>query len=106
MSFLQSQWLGNLRPPNIEAQARRTCGSGVRPERQPALPEAIWLARVSCFLVTTLLAWAATLSGLGALRAGTQGSSFLATLGWRPESRWDSKRPTLWVRRAGPLASK
>ena len=33
---------------------------------------------------------AATPLGLSNSPAATQGSSFLATLGWRPESRWDS----------------
>src|SRR6266496_1526901 len=34
---------------------------------------------------------AATPSGLKSMRQATQGSSFLATLGWRTQSRWDSR---------------
>src|SRR5207247_8210441 len=38
--------------------------------------------------------------GCDPLDSDTQGSSSLATLGWRLESLWDSPRPDLWLAEA------
>jgi hypothetical protein len=46
-----------------------------------------------------------TPSGFGTLRLPTQGSSYLATLGWRTQSRWDCKALNAyrWERGTDPM---
>src|SRR2546426_3633274 len=75
-----------LRPPAQGCEERATLGQGSTDA--PTL-KGLWQAHAGSDVRKH---GATTLSGLNSRRHLTQGSSFLATLGFGPESLWDSPR--------------